>query len=239
MGKQNWIKELTGYLNAQNADDIDEIISEYDEHFARKAADGYSEEEIAIKLGNPKDIAAQYVQMKEKAEKRKSNKVLVGTGLFFADLFTVPFFVVMYAWIAVLGAASIATGAYGVCLMVKPVLWFDSIIFPPIPYIGGLIWGVMMIAFGVLAAAVMLYCCALTVQMGRAYARWHKNAMNDGKYPPYSMHPMMKDRLRRRLRSVSLIALIVFGATFIIGFVVLAASAGALGFWHVWNWFVP
>jgi hypothetical protein len=63
--------------------------------------------------------------------------------------------------------------------------------------------------------------------------------MNDGKYPPYSMHPMMKDRLRRRLRSVSLIALIVFGATFFIGFVVLAASAGALGFWHVWNWFVP
>jgi uncharacterized membrane protein len=237
MTKQTYLNELNTYLKANNVEDIDEIVAEYDEHFTRKMADGYTEEEIAARLLKPKEIAQQFAAAGSKTEKKKSNKVLVGIGLFFSDLFVIPFTIVMYAWMAVLGLTAIATAVYGIGLIVRPLLPENILIIPPMPYAGGAIWGVMMIAFGLLAAFASIYFGALTMQMWRAYRRWHKNMFSGGKYPPYSMHPVLKDHLRRKLRSVTMIALVALGAAFVIGFIVMAVSANALGFWHTWNWF--
>lgn len=237
MNKQTYLNELKNLLKSNNVEDIDDILAEYEEHFARKLADGYSEEEIAAKLGKPKEIALQFAQAEISGERKKTNKLVAGIGLFFADLVTIPYFIVMYAWMVVLGALSLSSAICGICLIVRPILPDSSVILPPMPYFGGLIMAATMIAFGVLAAVAAVYFFALTVQMGRSYRRWHKNVMNDGKYPPYSMHPILKDHLRRKLRSFGLVALIVFGTTFIIGYIVLSLSAGALGFWHVWHWF--
>ncbi len=60
MNKQSFIGELKRLLDAQNIGDADEIIAEYEEHFARKTADGYTEAEIAAKLGDPAEIAGEY-----------------------------------------------------------------------------------------------------------------------------------------------------------------------------------
>jgi uncharacterized membrane protein len=60
MNKQAYLNELKAHLKASAVSDIDEIIAEYDEHFTRKIADGYTEEEIAAKLGRPKEIALQF-----------------------------------------------------------------------------------------------------------------------------------------------------------------------------------
>ena len=237
MNKQTYLSELTGQLKARNIDDIDEIVAEYDEHFTRKMADGYAEEEIAAKLGAPTEIALQFADVGSGADKKKSGRFLAGVGAIAADIFAVPFFIIMYAWLAVIGATSVASALTGICLIIRPLLPPDFLFIPPMPYVGGAFMGAMTIAFGVLAAVATVYSCALTVQMGKSYRRWHKNAFTGGKYPPYAMHPVLKDHLRRRVRSIGLIALIVFGASFIIGFVVLSASAGSLGFWHVWHWF--
>ncbi len=237
MNKQSYLNDLKNHLKSNNVEDIEEIITEYDIHFARKIADGYTEEEIAAKLGKPKEIAAQFAQADSKTEKRKSNKLFVGIGLFFADVITIPFFIVMYAWLVVIGSTSIASAVCGISLIIRPLLPTDLVILPPMPYPGGTIMGVMLIAFGVLAAVATIYSCVLMTQMGRSFLRWHKNMTHDGKYPPYSMHPVMKDQLRRKIRTVGLVALLVFGAAFIVGYIVLSASAGALEFWHVWHWF--
>ena len=237
MNKHTYLSELSGRLKSHNVAEIDEIIAEYDEHFVRKMADGYSEEEIAAKLGKPEEIALQFAAAGSKTENKKTNKVLVGIGLFFSDLFVIPFTILMYAWMAVLGVTSIATAVYGIGLIIRPLLPENILIMPHMPYAGGAIWGVTMIAFGLLAAFATIYFGALTRQMGRVYRRWHKNMFSGGKYPPYSMHPILKDHLRRKLRSLALIALVTLGASFIIGFMVMAISANALGFWHAWNWF--
>jgi hypothetical protein len=146
--------------------------------------------------------------------------------------------VILYAWVAVLGATSIATAVLGAALIARPLLPENIVIIPPMPYAGGAVWGVTFLAFGVLAAVATLYSCRLTVQLGKSYRRWHKNVYSGGKYPPYSMFPLLEDHLRRKLRTVAMAALIVLGASFIIGYIILAVCAGALGFWHVWNWFV-
>ena len=238
MDKNTWIKELAGYLKAQNVDDIDEIIAEYDEHFTRKAADGYTEEEIAVKLGDAKDIAAQFAAVKQKpAGNKKAVRALLGIGLGFADLFVGTFFIVLISWVVALGITAIGFALAGVALILNPILP-DIIAVPTMPYAGAVILAISVMAFAVLLAVVTQYSWALTAQMGRAYKRWHKNTLSDAKYPPLDVHPTLRDKTRRRLRTVSLFALVVFGVTFVIGYIVLAASAGALGFWHVWNWFV-
>ncbi len=238
MDKQTYLKELAGYLKAQNVDDIDEIISEYDEHFTRKASDGYSEEEIAKKLGGPKEIAAQFAAVKVKPERKKPGRVFLWTGLVFADIFIWSFFIVLFLWVVVMGIASLAVAAAGIALILSPLLMSFVTVIPPMPYAGAVIMGVTVIAFAVLLAIVTQYSWALTVQMGRAYRRWHKNTLSETPYPPLDLHPTLKDKTRRRLRTAALLALVVFGVGFVVGYVVLAASAGALGFWHAWNWFV-
>ncbi|NLT13963.1 MAG: DUF1700 domain-containing protein, partial [Clostridiales bacterium] len=231
------LNELSSYLKSGNIEDIDEILAEYDEHFMRKMADGYTEEEIAAKLGKPKEIAAQFKPVGIKADQRKGGKIVIGTGLVFADIFVVSFFIVLYAWAIVLGAAALGSAVCGLSLFIRPLLPAGIIFLPPMPYIGGVILGVTLLAFGVLLAVVTVYSWTLTNQLGKAYRRWHKNMMSDGKFPPLAKHPMVKDVTRRKLRTVTLIALIALGVSFIIGYIVMAASAGALGFWHAWKWF--
>ena len=237
MNKQIWIKELAGYLKAQNVEDIDEILLEYDEHFTRKAADGYTEEEIAVKLGDAKDISAQFAAVKQKTDPKKAGRAVLAIGLGFADIFVFSFFIVLFSWIIVLGISTLAFALAGIGLIVSPLLP-SLIVIPPMPYPGAVILSISILAFAALLAVVTQYSWVLTVQMIRAYRRWHKNTLSDAKYPPLDVHPTLKDKTRRRLRTVALIALVVFGASFVIGYVVLAACAGAFEFWHVWNWFV-
>ena len=60
MTKNEYLSELRSELKKNNVIDMEDIVSEYEQHFAFKLADGYSEEEIAAKLGVPKTIAAQF-----------------------------------------------------------------------------------------------------------------------------------------------------------------------------------
>ncbi len=238
MNRQSYLNELNNHLKANNVEDIDEILAEYEEHFTQKSADGYSDEEIAAKLGKPKEIAAQFKLGETQAERRSAGRAVIGTGLVFADIVVISFFILLFAWTIVLGAAAVSSAVIGIGLLLRPLLPENIIFLPPMPYIGGLLWGVTMLAFGLLMGVVTIYSWSLAVQLGRAYRRWHKNMMTDGKYPPLPKYPMLKDVTRRKLRSLALIALIALGLSLIIGYVVMAAVAGALEFWHVWNWFV-
>ena len=67
MTKNEFLSKLADELRKNNVSDADEIISEYEQHFAFKMADGFSEEEIAAKLGDPAAVAAQF-----ESEDRKS-----------------------------------------------------------------------------------------------------------------------------------------------------------------------
>lgn len=238
MNKQAYLNELKNHLKSNNVGDIDDIIAEYEEHFTRKMADGYTEEEIAAKLGKAKDIAEEFAPDKDKKDKKTAHKAVTVTGLVFADIFVVSFFIVLFAWVFVLGAAAVGSVFCGICLLLSPLLPAGLVFIPPMPYIGAALLAVAILAFGVLMAVVTFYSWALTIQLVRAYRRWHKNTMTDGKYPPLAKYPIIKDAVRRGVRAATLIALVVFGVSFIIGYIVLAASAGAIEFWHVWNWFV-
>lgn len=238
MNKAEFLNELKKTLASNKIEDIDEILSEYEQHFAFKLADGYSEEEIAVKLGDPKALANQFVPDASKSGKSKGSRAVTAMGLGFADIIAVPLFIVLFAWNIVMGAASVASLTTGVCLITNSNI---HALIPNMPYYCAFVFAVLMFALAVLFAVVTLYCYLYFKQLFHAYFRWHKNtfAAASGKpvYPPLPIHPPLKGAALRRIRNITLIALLVLAVGFITAYIISAFSAGALEFWHKWGWF--
>ena len=71
MTKLEYLTALQTELRKKNVVDVDDIVTEYEQHFLFKLADGYSEEEIAAKLGAPEQIAVQFAGAAGRKEKEK------------------------------------------------------------------------------------------------------------------------------------------------------------------------
>ena len=238
MNKSEFLSKLEKSLKDNHVNDTEDIILEYGEHFRYKLADGFSEEEIAARLGNPEVLAKQFDSAVSVSGKPKANKIIAVVGLCFADIFVAALFILLFSWVLVMGAASIATVSAGVCLIGNINIY--SII-PEMPYWCAFLFFVTMISFAVLLSIGALYCYLYAKQLLRAYIRFHKNILSasvgGSVYPPLAKHPQIRDKARRHIRNISLIALTVFVVGFIMGYIVSALSAGSLEFWHVWNWF--
>ena len=239
MNRKEFIETLTKKLRENNIHDLEEIIAEYEEHFSFKLADGYSEEEIAVKLGNPGELALQYAPGNND-KKTGGKKAIIITGLVFADIFVGTFFALLIAWIMVIGAFAIASATIGVCYMAG-VNIFSFI--PPIPYFWcRILYAVVCISLAVLSGVGTIYCASFCRQLMRAYGRYHKNCISaaSGKavLPSLAAHPQFSMKTQRMLRQIALISLAVFAVTFVLAYVLSAVAAGAFEFWHEWNWFV-
>ena len=60
MTKNEFLASFQNELQKRHIPDWEDVVSEYEQHFALKQADGFSEEEIAAKLGAPAELAAQF-----------------------------------------------------------------------------------------------------------------------------------------------------------------------------------
>ena len=61
MNRKQWIRKLRKALKNYPSHMVDEIIEDYNEHFENGIYQGKSEEEIARELGDPKDVASEYI----------------------------------------------------------------------------------------------------------------------------------------------------------------------------------
>lgn len=84
MTKNEFMAKLTDELKKRNIEDAADVAEEYEQHFVFKLADGYSEEEIAAKLGDPTALAAQFDAAAQGGEKRSA--VLTWLWLWLAAL---------------------------------------------------------------------------------------------------------------------------------------------------------
>ncbi len=253
MNRHDYLERLRAKLQENNVGDIEEIVSEYDEHFTFKLADGHSEEEIAAKLGDPETLAEQFGSSgeernspsgkpgsgKKEGGRSGGHKAIVVTGLIFADLFVGAFFITLAAWVFVMAAFTVTSFVIGVCLVGGLNVYS---LLPPMPYWCAALFGLSFFGLSVLSAVGTVYCAAYTRQLSRAYGRFHRNciasAAGKGALPPLPAHPNLGQKTHRRLRTVALVSLTVCAVFVIAAFAVSALSAGALGFWHAWGWFV-
>lgn len=238
MTRSEFMETLTAELKHNHVADPDEIIEEYKQHFAFKLADGYSEEEIAAKLGDPKDIAAQYDSAP--AEKKGGKKVAAVIGLGVTDFFFGVLCILLYAWEIVMGVVVIAFGTLSVCL-IGELGRFPFFSVPAMPYHCAIILGIAFAALSILSIVGTVYFFAFIRQFMRSFGRFHQNtlAAASGKatLPSLPAYPQFAGKTKRVLRAVSMIAVIVFAVCFIAGFVTCVITAGSLEFWHTWGWF--
>jgi uncharacterized membrane protein len=236
MNKTEFINTLTNTLKERKIHDIDEIVAEYEQHFSIKMADGYSEEEIAARLGDPKALGEQFDS--ETNEARTGNKAIVVVGLAFVDIIATALSVLLFTWVIVMGAAAIAFAVAGVCLVGNLNI---SNLLPNMPYSVGLLFAATLLALAVLTAVGTAYFGLYARQLVRSYLRWHRNtlatASGEALLPNIPAHPQISAAKNRRMRKTALVALTVFVVTLQAGYIVAALAAGALEFWHVWGWF--
>ena len=235
MTKSEYLLALRKALSESGASEIDDIVSEYGDHFAFKMRDGFSEEEISAKLGNPQELAKQFETTAPIAAGRKAITV---TGLVFADIFAGAFSIILFAITLVLATAAVSFFVAGL-YMVSGIssLWF----MPSIPYASALLFSLGMFALSVLTACGALYYNSYAVGLVKSYMRFHKNCMAgaSGKapLPPLPVQSRITPKKRRLLRTyvlASLIFCVFFLAT---AYIVSSFAAKSLEFWHVWNWF--
>lgn len=96
MTKNEFMAQFAAELKKQNIADAADILEEYEQHFTFKLNDGFSEEEIAARLGTPAELAAQFQPASPGKEKRPS-AVLPWLWLCWADLFFGIFAVLLLA----------------------------------------------------------------------------------------------------------------------------------------------
>lgn len=237
MTKNEFLTSIANELRKNGITDTNDILSEYEEHFAYKLADGYSEEEIAAKLGKPSELAALY-ENDSKSGKAAGRRFITTVGLIFADIFAGLVFILLWLWEIVMAGAALGFAVLAVCLIGG--LNIASLI-PAMPYWCGAVFGLCFIALTILAAVGCIWFAVYLRQLMRVYSRFTHNAMAtaSGKpvLPPLSANPQLAPKTKRVFRRLAQASLCAFAVCFILGMIVSMMSARAFQFWHAWNWF--
>lgn len=233
MTKKQYLDELKKELKNFNVDDIEDIVLEYDQHFDFKLEEGLTEEEIAKKLSNPKEIAQEFAQ--NKTSKNNNGKGAKITGLVFMSIPLSLIYAFMWASVLVLGAFSVVCAVLGFCLITTINICG---LIPYLPYFSSLLLGISALGLALLSAVGTFYLFMYIKQWGKIYIKWCSNLVNNNPYPIISKHPNISKKLAYKLKFVAIIGLICFITTFVIGYFSMCISANSMEPWHVWNWFI-
>lgn len=244
MTKTGFLTRLGAELKARKVADMDDILGEYSRHFDYKLADGYSEEEIAARLGSPEELAAQFEsEAPEKSAKHGggARSAVTWTGLVFLDIFVLSFFLLFACWVLVAACAAVSSGLIALCLLI-PFDMQPYVSLPEMPYWCGAVYALALAALAVLAWVGCRYFAALLAQLWRAYFRFHRNASAAAAgrpvLPPLPCVPQFAPERKRRIRRVLLVSLIAFVVFAAAAMVTSMLTAGAVEYWHVWGWFM-
>ena len=239
MTKLEFMNQLASELHKRNIADAADVLEEYEQHFAFKLSDGYSEEEIAARLGSPADLAAQFEPAPQGAKRRSA--ALTWLWLGWVDVFFGLFAILLLAFGIVLAACVVSFGAAGVCL-IGNIHTVSFLTLPAMPYWCGAILGLSLLALCALSVAGCVWFFSFFRQIVRAYGRFHQNMLAPCygalTLPSLPLAPQFSAKAKRRLRRLALISLALFAVCFVLSYVVCAISAGSVQFWHVWGWFV-
>ena len=190
MTKNEFLSRLEAELEARRVPEPEDILGEYRRHFEYKLADGYSEEEIAARLGAPEELAAQFEPEREAPRPSRAGSAarsaLTWTGLLFADMFVLSFFMLFASWVAVVACAALASGLVSLCLLI-PFDMQPYVNLPEMPYWCGAVYALALAALTVLSGVGCSYFARLLAQLWRAYFRFHRNAVRPAlpaRFPP-------------------------------------------------------
>ena len=234
MTKLEYLNELKAELNKNAVVDAEEILSEYEQHFLFKLADGFTEEEIAVKLGSAAQIAAQFAGISGERKIKGGKKFFLVLWLIIIGVFEAMLYGAFFCFVVAMFCGSLVPAVLGVELIMG--LNYMNIL-PPMPYAGAVIFGITLLSVSVILVIFAIYCLAYLRQMVRASLRWRKNLLSAEALPLLPLNPQFKPRTRRALRTILLWAVLIYAIGFVVGYAFLSYYTQAWEFWHALGWF--
>lgn len=176
MNKKEYLDQLSKLLRTLPKEDREDIISDYQEHFAIGLEKGRTEEEISRALGNPKNVAKQIKadNLVKKAQDKPSIGSIIGAilatmglGLFNLIFVAIPVLVVavIILILFVAGIIIIFTGIYWVLVpflhLIIPQLTIPTFINSPgngiLNILVVVLSGIGLTAGGIILVVLMAY----------------------------------------------------------------------------------
>ena len=234
MTKLEYLNELKAELNKNAVVDAEEILSEYEQHFLFKLADGFTEEEIAVKLGSAAQIAAQFAGISGERKIKGGKKFFLVLWLTIIGVFEAMLYGAFFCFVVALFCGSLVPAVLGVELIMG--LNYMNIL-PPMPYAGAVIFGITLLSVSVILVIFAIYCLAYLRQMVRASLRWRKNLLSAEALPLLPLNPQFKPKTRRAVRTILLWAVLIYAIGFVVGYAFLSYYTQAWEFWHALGWF--
>lgn len=188
MNKDEYLSDLKRHLNGFSEAELQDILSDYREHFSIGISKGKTEEEISKELGDPKDIANNFKNnyrpsnYKDNSNTNNSNdnlrKILIILFLGFLNLVIVlgPYLALFGLLIGIYGIGiSFIVAGFGI-LFGFPISFFMTIISPHI--LTSLSFGIGFGTLGILTLILAVYLSKLFINLTVQYARWNIKLIN-------------------------------------------------------------
>jgi len=166
MNKKEYLRKLKRLIPV---DERVDIIGDYEDHFATGISEGKTEYEIALELGDPRDVAKEYGYARQKMSPR--NIVFAAIGLLFFDLCVgIAVVASMFAiWIS-LWSVVLSLLITGVALLIS---MFFSFVFTPIPWYLSLTSGIAVLGLAGLMGMGMIYVTKYYFKAMRWFGQLH------------------------------------------------------------------
>jgi len=181
---------LTGHVSRE---DLDDILSDYAEHFSIGKSEGRSEEELSRALGSPDDVAREILAsyLVKRAEQARSAgniwsavMATLGLGLFNLAVVFIPF-IILIALLTVIFVAGVLLVVLGPIMLLASVL---QMLGAPIPAPWLTPAGGFFISLGLTVAGVFLVVAGLSLtrffyRLGIRYLKWNIRIIRGGEGP--------------------------------------------------------
>ena len=239
MKKDEYSKRLAGELQRRGIKDVQDIVAEYQQHFAFKEAEGVPEEEVVAKLGAPETLAAQFAAEPGRSPGGlKRAGALAGLGI----LGALSWIAVAATWIGAIGLLFAGLGSLlgGVVLAFGREFFIQLAHIPYMPAASALLFGLALLFLGLFLLLAWRHvwrgCIRFQAMIGGrlknaiAAARGRTEAVFHSRRPQAAAG----SRLRNHLMWGVLAAFLVFALA---AMVVSVKNAGGMPFWHIWGWF--
>lgn len=188
MNRKEYLDRLRICLQGLPMDEIEDILSDYEEHFDIGVSKGKSEEEISKELGDPREVANNYRTTYKPNYNRNSyntstsndntRKLLITLLLIAFNLIVVfaPFMTLVGLLIGLYGVSfSLVIG--GIVIL----FGFPITIFTPIPtphILTSISFGIGLLALGALAIILSIYLTKEFYKLVVKYVQWNVEIIN-------------------------------------------------------------
>ena len=183
MNKQMFMKTMSRELEPLKQAAKQEILADFEEHFENGKTSGKTEEQVAEELGNPRELAAQYVAEAAEDEKRSvqagkvGRSILAAFGLLLLDLMIIiPIVASLFAVLLSLWTIPLAVGFSAGALIFLPLFGFGLFV----PYWLTLIIAIALLAFAVASFIGMIYLSKYFIKFVVKFAKAHYNIIVGG-----------------------------------------------------------